>query len=133
MKSTISPITAAAGLFVIAIITQSLVGCALRLVPDSGRTILLSNDGRTLYVANPDSGSVSVLDVATRSKLAEIPVGKTPRTLALSPDESRLLVACQESNHVAVVDMTMLRVHQLIPVSPEPYGVVTGIRGTLLT
>ncbi len=120
---------AATGVLVIAIITQSLVGCSLRLVPDSGRTILLSNDGRTLYVANPDSGSVSVLDVATRSKLAEIPVGKTPRTLSLSPDESRLLVACQESNHVAVVDTTMLRVHQLIPVSPEPYGVVTGIRG----
>ena len=97
--------------------------------PSSSTTILLARDQKTLFVANPDSASISVLDVGSRVKLAEIRVGRTPRTMALSPDGRRLLVTCQESNHVAVVDTSTFEVQQFIDVSAEPYGVVTGSRG----
>ena len=123
-----SPVVVA-GFLAIAIMTHSIAGCSLRFEPDSSTTILLSQDGGTLYIANPDSGSVSVLDVGSNTKLAEIPVGKTPRTIALSPNGERLLVTCQESNHVAVIDTMTLEVSQTIPVSPEPYGIVTDVRG----
>jgi YVTN family beta-propeller protein len=100
-----------------------------RYLPDSSSTILLSRDEQMLFVSNPDSGSVSVVDVGSTVKLAEIPVGRTPRTMALSADGGRLLVACQDSNHVAVIDTSALEVQQFIDVSAEPYGVVTGPRG----
>ncbi len=83
-----------------------------------------------LFVANPDSGSVSVLDVGSNNKLAEIRVGRTPRTMALSADGQRLLVTCQESNLLAVVDTSSLALEERIPVSAEPYGVVAGPLGS---
>jgi YVTN family beta-propeller protein len=41
-------------------------------------TIALASDDRTLWVANPDADSVTVIDPATRAVLAEIALGPTP-------------------------------------------------------
>ena len=48
-------------------------------------SIGLTPDGTTLFVVNPDSGSVSALDTASETKLAEIIVGRDPRILAVGP------------------------------------------------
>ena len=40
--------------------------------PVSSTTILLSHDQEILFVANPDSGSVSVLDVGSNDKLPRL-------------------------------------------------------------
>ena len=125
-----SYLTTAAALLLLSLVGPGTTGAGNdRYRPASSTTILLARDQKTLFVANPDSASISVLDVGSRVKLAEIRVGRTPRTMALSPDGRRLLVTCQESNHVAVVDTSTFEVKQFIDVSAEPYGVVTGSRG----
>ncbi|PYJ05712.1 MAG: hypothetical protein DME25_07980 [Verrucomicrobia bacterium] len=68
--------------------------------------LLALNPAQTeLWVANPDSDSVSALLVTSNSlvKLAEIPVGRQPRTLAFSPDGARVYVGCQGTNELSVM------------------------------
>jgi YVTN family beta-propeller protein len=71
----------------------------------------LSADGRTLYVANANSDTVSVIDVRTRRVAETIPVrtdpslpfGSAPNALALSSDGRTLYVANGGNNAVAVI------------------------------
>ena len=76
--------------------------------------LLLSNDGKRLFVACGNSASVWVFDTfsglpieqISTSLFPEQPATSTPNSLALSPDGRRLLVANADVNAVAVVDVT---------------------------
>ena len=48
---------------------------------------------RKLYVANTGGDSITVINLATRKVVSEIPVGPTPHGLGVSPDGRRLYVA----------------------------------------
>lgn len=75
--------------------------------------LALSHDGNTLFVANANSDTVTVID--TRSRLARetipirpdptLPFGSEPDALALAPNGKTLLVACAGNNAVAVVQL----------------------------
>ncbi len=72
--------------------------------------MVLSPDGKRLYVACANSSKVSVLDAATgkaRETLScalypEGPSGNTPNSLALTPDGKTLFVANADANNIAV-------------------------------
>ena len=87
-------------------------------------SISLTPDGTTLFVVNPDSGSVSAIDTASETKLDELVVGRDPRILALSPDGQRLYVTSQASATLTILDTQPLSVRTKLRVGPEPYGVV---------
>ena len=61
-------------------------------------------DGKRVYVTSGGEGTVQVIDTATNTIVATIPVGKRPWNMALTPDGTKLYVACGRSNAVAVVD-----------------------------
>jgi YVTN family beta-propeller protein len=71
----------------------------------------LSEDQRTLYVANANSDSVSVIDTSTQRVVESIvvrpdpalPFGSAPNALTLSKDGTKLFVANGGNNAVAVV------------------------------
>jgi YVTN family beta-propeller protein len=73
--------------------------------------LLLTKDGRTLYVANANSDSVGVIDTRIRGLTrainirpdAKLMFGSAPNGLALSRDEKTLFVANGGNNAVAVV------------------------------
>lgn len=94
----------------------------------SSGSIVLSPAG-TLFVVNPDSGSVSAVDTVTRSRIAEIPVGDDPRMLALTPDGRYLLVTCEGSSTLSMLDTGRLAVAARIAVDSRPYGVVVSPDG----
>lgn len=76
--------------------------------------MVLSKDGKKLFVANANENTVSVLDTGTGHALATLwatlfpgsPPGATPNSLALSPDEKTLFVANANINAVAVFDVS---------------------------
>lgn len=76
--------------------------------------MVLSPDGRTLYVACANSTKVSVLDAATGKPLQVIhaalypqaPVGNTPNSLCLTPDGQILIVANADANNLAVFNVS---------------------------
>jgi len=66
-------------------------------------SLVLSDNGQTLYVSNWGSDSVSVIDVNTLHVIGRIAVGDNPNDMALSKD-GRLFVSCANDNTVAVID-----------------------------
>ncbi len=99
----------------------------------SGPVILEARTGAThrVWAVNPDNDSVSVFDTATRTRVAEIPVGTAPRSLALAPD-GRVWVVNKGSATVSIVSPTTLAVVQSIalPRASQPYGIVIAADGT---
>ena len=87
-------------------------------------SIAITPDGATVFVVNPDSGSVSALDTVSATTLDEILVGRDPRSLALELDSQRLHVTNQASATLSILETHPLTRHATLRVGPEPYGVV---------
>ncbi len=62
-----------------------------------------SNSAGYLFVANPDSGDVSILDLVTKNVVAVTPVGTRPSYIAITPDDQYALVLNQVSGDMAVI------------------------------
>lgn len=81
-----------------------------------------SNDGNLLYVANRDSGSISVIDLDSRKVVAEKTVGQRLSALIALPDSNRLLAADEATHKLLVINASAgeLHVSQELAVSPYP-------------
>jgi YVTN family beta-propeller protein len=79
----------------------------------------------TAFVANPISGTVSTIDMKTRTKNpTDITVGTTPVGIAITPDGKTAFVANRDSGTVSTIDMkTRTKNPTDIPVGPRPGGV----------
>ena len=95
-------------------------------------SIAITPDGTTVFVVNPDSGSVSAIDTASDTKLDEITVGRDPRSLALGPDGQRLYVTSQASATLTMLETQPLALRAALRVGPDPYGVVAAPNGRLV-
>ena len=85
--------------------------------------LVLTPDGRRLFVSNWASESVSVIDTATNTVIRTLHVGINPNAMKLS-DDGRLFVACSNDNTVHVIDARTLEVIErlsttLTPMAPE--------------
>ena len=87
--------------------------------------LLLTHDGRRLFVANANSNSVSVIDTRAGRVIETLntalfpasPVGSTPNGLALTPDDAQLYIANADNNCLAVFDVRA-------PAASRPLGFV---------
>ena len=106
------------------------------------------NNPTRLWVCNRDNDTVSVVNLTTRSIVAEIPVGVDPRTISFSADGSRAFVTNKRGNipreaneitgfpagslpgTVSVINTATLAVQTTLSgVGVEPYGVATAPNG----
>jgi YVTN family beta-propeller protein len=80
--------------------------------PQTGQTVLAghspgamaaSGSPGYLFVANPKSADVSILDIETSKLLAVTPVGTEPSYIAITPDDQYALVLNQASGDMAVI------------------------------
>jgi YVTN family beta-propeller protein len=94
--------------------------------------LLLSPDGRRLFVACEQSGEVLVVDTRSRQVLATVAVGGEPFGLALAPGGKTLYAGCRRDNEVAVVDLAALQVQSRLRVGDDPHGLVLSPDGRLL-
>jgi len=83
-----------------------------------------------LWVVNQDNDSVSVFDVVTNSKLAEVAVGAAPRTLAIAPS-GQIWVTNKQSATISVIDPATLAVARTIslPFASQPFGIAMSPTG----
>ena len=88
--------------------------------------VLISADGKRVFVSNGRGGSISVINTATNTIEKTIPVGKRPWGIALSADGKKLYTANGPSNDVSVVDTETLVVLKTIPFGKVPWGVAIG-------
>jgi YVTN family beta-propeller protein len=77
--------------------------------------MLLTKNGKLLYVANANHNTVSVIDTEQGAVIETLwaalhpnsPSGSTPNSLALSPDEKTLFIANANINALAVLDVSV--------------------------
>jgi len=66
--------------------------------------LVISPDGRRIYTANNEAGSVSVLDLQKRTLLATIPISKKVQRISISPDGNFVFTQDQETPRIVVID-----------------------------
>src|SRR5690606_23689472 len=91
-----------------------------------------SADGRTLYVSNFRRNVLEVIDVPSRTVVAEVPVGSHPKTVTLDVDGTTVYVANYFGNSISVVDARTLREVRRLPTGERPRGLGMLADGTLL-
>ncbi len=67
-----------------------------------------------LFVANPRSGDVTVINIDDRRVLVQIAVGEEPRAVLITPDNEYALVLNEQSGDVAVIRLMNIRQANLI-------------------
>jgi YVTN family beta-propeller protein len=85
------------------------------IVGDNPNEMLVTKDGKYLYVCNSNDNSVSVVDLSTRRVIETLdaalfpnsPSGSTTNSLALDPIAKRLYIANANNNCLAVFDVTV--------------------------
>ena len=89
------------------------------------------SDGTDVAVDDRDvtlRGSVTVIDIPSRKKIAEIATRIHPESMALSPDGKRLYVSDNSGDGISVIDVKTFKIVQTINTKPDttlPYGSLT--------
>ena len=80
-------------------------------------------DQKLALVALGRANTVAIIDVATRTVIAYVPVGRRVWHLAITPDGKRAFAANGLANDVSVIDIAAAKVIATIPVGTAPWGV----------
>ena len=94
-------------------------------VPKGPHGLVVTPDGRKVYVSSDGASTVSVIDTATDRVVASIDVGANPHGLAVSGDGSRVLVLGWGSNRALVIDTVTDRVIGEVPVAQPHNGTLS--------
>jgi YVTN family beta-propeller protein len=84
---------------------------------------------RAAYVANAGSNSVSVINTATNTVMATVPVGANPVNIAVAPSGAAAYVTNAASNSVAVINTTTNTVTATIHVGANPVNIAVTPNG----
>jgi len=87
---------------------------------DSPSGMVVSPDGRKLYIALDDRDEVAEADLATRKVLRRVKVAGGPFGLALDASGKRLFVACRHGDRLAFLDTELLNETGSLPVGTAP-------------
>ncbi len=109
-----------------------LLGIGLDIRYKTPLNLAFSPDGRDLYVTCEASGTVIIVDTASRRKVAEIPSGGQPADVAFSPDGKRAYVSNRLDDSVSVIDTATRRKVRDFPVGDDPHGLLTDRTGKTL-
>jgi YVTN family beta-propeller protein len=85
--------------------------------------VVLTPDGKRLFVSNWSSESVSVIDTGSNKVIRTLHVGMNPNDMKIS-DDGRLFIACSNDNTIHVIDTKSLQILErlsttLTPLAPE--------------
>lgn len=122
-------VTDAAGTTSMAVVSTSGPSSSLASLGRS-RSVAISPDGRTGYIAANGSGEVTVFATATNSVLSTIPLSGEPNQVALTPDGALLLVTVSDGT-LAIIDVRSLvnPTVTTVSVGSSPEGVATSPDG----
>jgi PQQ-dependent catabolism-associated beta-propeller protein len=82
--------------------------------------LVVSADGRRLYIASEDTGMAVVVDAASGETLATLPVGGEPEGVGISPDGRFVYMTSEEDHRVAVIDTERNEVVKTLKVGQRP-------------
>src|SRR5437762_6350269 len=89
----------------------------------------ISPDGAHLVIANPDNGTVTVVDTVARKSLREIPLGEKPEGVTWIGSGPLAAVTVYHDNCVAIIDTVAGKIVKKLSVAHEPYGIAAAKDG----
>jgi YVTN family beta-propeller protein len=92
-------------------------------VPQGPHGIVMTPDGRKVYVSSDGASTVSVIETQTDKIVRSIEVGPNPHGLAIAPDGRQVLVGAFGTNQVLLIDTSTDQIVQRLPV-PMPHNSV---------
>jgi YVTN family beta-propeller protein len=108
-----------------------LLGAAAAARANTSNSLMdVSPDGALLLVANPDNGTVTVVDTAARKKLHEIAVGEKPEGVTWVGAGPLAAVAVYHEDRIVFLDAKEGRVVKKLDVADEPYGIIASPDGS---
>src|SRR5947209_15200056 len=106
-------------------LTALLVAAAAAHAGSSNSLLDVRPDGKQLLVANTDGGTVTLVDLAARKAVREVPVGDHPEGVAWVGAGPLAVVTVYRDDKVILVDTAAGQVVETLKCAAEPYGVVT--------
>src|SRR5215468_11639458 len=94
-------------------------------VPKGPHGLVVTPDGRKVYVSSDGASTVSVIDTGSDRVIASIEVGANPHGLAISGDGRRVLALGWGTNRVLVIDTATDRVITTVPVGQPHNGTLS--------
>jgi len=92
-------------------------------VPQGPHGMVMTPDGRKVYVSSDGASTVSVIDTQTDKIVRSIEVGPNPHGLAIAPDGRQVLVGAFGTHQVLLLDTSTDQIVQRLPV-PMPHNSV---------
>ena len=89
----------------------------------------ISADGALLACSNRDSGTVTVVDLATNKVLREVTVGHHPEGVSFIGQSHEIAVAVYDDDAVLILDADSGSTRATVSVFDEPYGIVSTTDG----
>src|SRR5262249_9177830 len=80
--------------------------------------LVIAGAGQSAYATNTTTNAVAVVSLATKTVVANIPVGSMPAGLDLTPDGTKLYVANSGADNISVVDVATRSELRRITVPP---------------
>lgn len=99
---------------------------------DQSHMLAVSADATVACTANVAPGSVSILDLTTRSLRAVVPVAEKINRIVLSPDGRTAYTADQNDARMAVIDVQRARVERWIDLPAPGFGAALTRAGALV-
>lgn len=90
--------------------------------------VLVSGDGRRVYVSNGRGNSVLVIDARSYKILTTIPVEGRPWGIAITPDDKKVYTANGLTDDVSVIDTKTDKVIKTIKAGQGPWGITISRR-----
>jgi YVTN family beta-propeller protein len=110
------------------------LGCAAgggKSPSNSSGSVAISSDDALVYAADSDNGVLAVVDAHSLTKLADVPVGKTPERITVAPDDT-IYVANRGSRSVSVIHRGTWAEASRLEVGVEPVGLAVSADGKTL-
>src|SRR3954466_9632869 len=99
--------------------------------PSKSGTVAITGNDKFVAMVNPETGSISVFDTATDTRIANVKTGGEPSSIAIAPDDDTAYVANRAD--ATVVKITHLttspKVSAPVDVGSEPTGVALSPTG----
>lgn len=91
-------------------VRQGAVAAAIMTEQNVSHMVAIAQRSGRAFVANIGSGSVTVIDLKTRKKIADIQTGAGSEGIDISPDQKEVWVVNRAANTVSVIDVHSLKV-----------------------
>ncbi len=91
---------------------------------NSSGALQLSPDGLTIYSANYDAGSISIIERKSGKRLDEVKIGDDIRRIAINFNENILAATDYSQNKIILIDIKSKKILSKISIGSKPFGIV---------